>query len=136
AGIDRGAGPEWETLYTGNVDRARLVYDGGAGKADPDAYRVTLTATDVAPVLAALPHESAVAGPLAHRVADVLDPTGLAYNVTDPVPLPEAAAQLATNERTAAGTLRLVVDPAHGLAYIDRHNVIQVISVHTRRRTP
>lgn len=136
AGIDRGLGVEWEDLYTGTLDRARLVYDGGADKADPDAYRVTLTATDVVPALAGHPHETAVGGTLTQRVAHVLDPTGLPYTVEDPATPVGAPPALATSERTAAGNLRLAVDTDHGLSYVDRHGVIRVRSDQSRPRTP
>lgn len=131
-----GTGGAWEPLYTGKLDRARVVYDDGPDKADPDAYRVTVTVTDpITPVLAGTPHETAVAGSLAQRVAHVLDPTGLAYAVEDPSPTTPAPA-LATKERTAGGNLRLVVDTAHAIAYVDRAGVLRVVSDHARPRTP
>lgn len=134
AGISDGLGATvWEALFTGTLDRARLVYDGGASKADPDAYRATLTASDVVGPLSAAPAETAVGGTLTQRVAHVLDPTGLPWHATDTdAPLPTPA--LDTNERTAAGGLRLAVDTLHGLAYVDRHGVIQVVADNTRPR--
>lgn len=135
AGLDLGDGVEWEPIFTGTLDRARLVYEGGPDKADPNAYRVTLTATDNARPLAAHPADTAVAGTLTQRAAHVLDPTGLPWQAID-TDTPLATPALPTGERTAAGNLRLAVDTLHGLAYVDRNNVITVVADNTRPRRP
>lgn len=123
----------WHPLFTGTLTRAVIEYDDTA-KGDPAAYRVTITATDSVAALAATPSEVAVSGTLAQRVAAVLDPTGIAYAVTDLDPA-GASTTLTTDGKTAADQLRLIRDTLHASVYVDRAGVVRAVADNARPRT-
>lgn len=124
---------EWETIWTGKIQRARIEYDPDA-KNDPHAYRLIITGTDLVSSLAGRPSEVAVDGNLHQRVGAVMAPTGLPYVVEDPSG-PGPGAPLPTDAKDVIGQLRLIRDTAHALMYVDRDGSLTVVADAARART-
>jgi hypothetical protein len=132
AGVPDGTGTTWHTVWTGKIQRARIEYDPDR-KGDVDAYRLTLTGTDLVEALASTDSEVAVAGSLTQRVDAVMAPTGLPYAVTDNAD-PGPTLVLPTNGRTVVDQLRLIRDTLHARMFVDRDGVLQAVADNARPR--
>jgi hypothetical protein len=134
AGVPDGTGTTWHTVFTGKIQRARIEYDPDR-KGDVDAYRLTLTGTDLVEALAAAPSEVAVSGSLTQRVDAVMSSTGLPYAVADNQG-PTSSTVLPAKGRTVVEQLRLIRDTLHARMFVDRAGVLQAVADNTRPRGP
>lgn len=132
AGVPDGTGTTWHTVFTGKIQRARIEYDPDR-KGDVDAYRLTLTGTDLVEALSAVQSEVSVSGSLTQRVDAVMMPTGLPYAVTDNE-APAASTALPTKGRTVVDQLRLIRDTLHARMFVDRDGVLQALADNARPR--